>query len=186
MKKLIVITGGARSGKSAFAEKLARESDAPVLYIATAIPFDVEMQDRIAHHRKRRPASWDTWEGYRNLTAVFDNSARTYRVILLDCITILVSNWLLEHSKATADQFDAAAMERLERRIWADLQGFLDAAARHGVTVLLVTNEVGYGIVPENQLARIFRDIAGRINQAIAARADEVYLIVCGLPLKIK
>jgi adenosylcobinamide kinase/adenosylcobinamide-phosphate guanylyltransferase len=186
MGDLILITGGARSGKSAYAEKLARNLGGPVLYIATAVPFDQEMQDRIARHRERRPVDWDTYEGNRNLAAVFKSPARNYRTVLLDCVTILITNLLLQEEGAESGNFAAAAWERIEQNIWGEIQTFLNAAAQTTVTVIMVTNEVGDGIVPENQLARFFRDIAGRINQAIATRADRVYLLVCGLPVKLK
>jgi adenosylcobinamide kinase/adenosylcobinamide-phosphate guanylyltransferase len=186
MSKLILVTGGARSGKSTYAEKLARDLDRPVLYLATAVPFDDEMRERIAKHRARRPAHWGTWEGTRNLRTVFDGPAQNYSVLLLDCVTILVSNWLLEAVGAGAENWEAAAIEQLEQRISAEIQSFLEAARQHAATVIMVTNEVGAGIVPENKLARLFRDIAGRINQYLAAQADEVDLVVCGLPVKIK
>jgi adenosylcobinamide kinase/adenosylcobinamide-phosphate guanylyltransferase len=183
---LILITGGARSGKSTYAEKLARDLGGPVLYIATAVPFDAEMQDRIARHRERRPADWDTWEGYRNLAAVFESPPRNYRVVLLDCVTIMVTNLLLQSDGDEPEKLNATAWDRVEQNIWGEVQAFLTAAAGSEATVIMVTNEVGSGIVPENQLARIFRDTAGRINQAIATRAQTVYLVVCGLPVKIK
>jgi adenosylcobinamide kinase/adenosylcobinamide-phosphate guanylyltransferase len=186
MGQLILITGGARSGKSTYAEQLARNLDRPVLYIATAIPFDTEMQERVAKHRARRPADWATWEGYRNLREVFDRRDQTYSVLLVDCLTILVSNWLLERGSAGMENWEAVAPDELEQMIHIELQTFLDAAGQREATVIMVTNEVGAGIVPENKLARLFRDIAGRINQTVAARADQVYLVVCGLPVKLK
>lgn len=186
MKNLILVTGGARSGKSTFAEQLVRDGDGPVLYIATAVGFDTEMRERIAKHRRQRPAAWDTWEGYQNLKAVFNVDMPNYRTILLDCITLYVSNWLLQKPELVGDGWDLLALEELERAILTDLREFLDEAERRAVKVVMVTNEVGYGIVPENKLARIFRDVAGRVNQAIAARAELVYLVVCGQPLRIK
>jgi adenosylcobinamide kinase/adenosylcobinamide-phosphate guanylyltransferase len=186
MAQLILVTGGVRSGKSNYAEQLARNLGQPVLYIATALPFDGEMQERIAHHRARRPADWDTWEAYRDLRTIFDRPDQTYPVLLVDCLTILVSNWLLERDAAGGEKWETIAPQELEQMIQAELRAFLDAAGQHGATVIMVTNEVGAGIVPENKLARLFRDIAGRINQTVAARADEVYLLVCGLPVKIK
>lgn len=186
MADLILITGGARSGKSSYAEQLARDVGERVLYVATAIGFDAEMQDRIARHRQQRPAHWDTWEGYQNLKTIFDDQSKTYDVILLDCITLLVSNWILQQTEATMVGWDGASLERLEQRIIEELRSFLDEAIRRNVTVIMVTNEVGFGIVPENQLARIFRDVAGRVNQYIATRARTVYLVVCGQALQIK
>jgi adenosylcobinamide kinase/adenosylcobinamide-phosphate guanylyltransferase len=186
MGDLILVTGGARSGKSTYAEKLARDLGRPVLYIATAVPFDREMRDRIARHRARRPADWDTYEGDRNLAAVFKSHPHSYRTVLLDCVTILITNLLLQADGVETGNLGAAVWEKIEQNIWGELQAFLTAATQATATVIIVTNEVGYGIVPENQLARIFRDIAGRVNQQLAARAQTVYLVVCGLPVKLK
>ncbi|HEY8462618.1 MAG TPA: bifunctional adenosylcobinamide kinase/adenosylcobinamide-phosphate guanylyltransferase [Bacillota bacterium] len=185
MGSIILVTGGARSGKSRYAEQLASNIGKRVLYLATAIGFDDEMQDRIARHQQRRPPEWETWEGYHNLKAVFADPAKTYDAILLDCVTLLVSNRLLETEAAEAPG-DAATLERLEQAIIADLGAFLDAVEQRQTTLIMVTNEVGWGIVPENRLARIFRDLAGRVNQYLATRAHRVYLLVCGQVLPVK
>lgn len=186
MTELILITGGARSGKSSYAQQLADDLGERVLYVATAIGFDAEMQDRIARHRQQRPAHWDTWEGWQNLKTIFTHQSETYDVILLDCLTLLVSNWLLHQTEATLEEWDGAALEQLEQSIIEDLRSFLEEASRRQTTVIMVTNEVGFGIVPENRLARIFRDVAGRVNQYIATRAKTVYLVICGQVLQIK
>ncbi|HYH01827.1 MAG TPA: bifunctional adenosylcobinamide kinase/adenosylcobinamide-phosphate guanylyltransferase [Bacillota bacterium] len=186
MGNLILVTGGARSGKSTFAEQLIRDAGEPVLYIATAVGFDVEMRERIAKHRQQRPPTWDTWEGYRNLKAVFNDTGPNYRSILLDCVTLCVSNWLLQETEIAVGEWDTVVLDQIEQAILADLREFLDETERRNTKVVMVTNEVGCGIVPENKLARVFRDVAGRVNQVIATRASTVYLIVCGQPLRIK
>lgn len=206
MGKIILVTGGARSGKSTFAEKLAGSTGDKVLYIATSIPFDDEMKDRVKRHRERRPANWSTFEGYKNLKQVFHLKDQSFEVILLDCVTIMITNLLFElagfHDSAQGefniDELRDEAIESIEKEILKEVKEFIDEAKlklkdetkseneEKSKDVILVTNEVGFGIVPDNKLGRIFRDIAGRINQYIASRAEEVYLVVCGLPLKIK
>lgn len=184
MSNLILITGGVRSGKSALAESMARNRTNDVLYVATAIPFDMEMKDRIAKHRQRRPPNWDTYEGYQDLTRIFQG--KNYEVIVLDCVTIMISNLILDLMDRDFEKLLGEDWDKIEAIIMNEVKEFLDEAARRAATVIMVTNEVGFGIVPENKMARVFRDIAGRINQYIASRAAEVYLVVCGLPQKIK
>jgi len=186
MRKVILVTGGARSGKSTYAENLAKAVGNDVMYIATSIPFDDEMKERIKKHRERRPANWGTFEGYLNLKEIFYKKDIHFEAILLDCITIMITNLMFEFGGFEIENLDEEAINAIEKRILLEISEFLDEAKLNQKTVILVTNEVGFGIVPDNRLARIFRDIAGRINQYVAARADEVYLVVCGLPLKIK
>ncbi len=186
MGKLILITGGARSGKSVFAESIAVKSGKKVLYVATALPTDVEMQARIDKHRQRRPQEWDTFEGYQDLKRIFHSGQGNYDLILLDCVTVMISNLIYDLTGAALDQMSAADLELIEKKISLEIKEFIDEAVARQVTLIMVTNEVGYGIVPNYPLARFFRDVAGRINQLIAFRANEVYLTVCGLPMKIK
>jgi adenosylcobinamide kinase/adenosylcobinamide-phosphate guanylyltransferase len=184
MGKLILITGGARSGKSALAEQMAVDAGEPVLYIATATPCDDEMKDRIIRHRQRRPSHWETYEGYKDLEEVFKH--KNYPTIILDCVTVMIANLLFSAADKDITAMSAAEVEKLEDLVRYQIKKFLDEMGRHDTTVIMVTNEVGSGIVPENRLARVFRDIAGRMNQMIASRASEVYWVVCGLPQKIK
>lgn len=166
---LVLVLGGARSGKSRFAETMLRESGLEVHYIATAEALDGEMDERIAHHRAARPAEWTTHEVPLDLPARLAEIARPGRAILVDCLTLWLTN-LMMAGRDIAAAFDALAevCPRLEGR------------------VLFVSNEVGLGIVPEHRMARDFRDDAGRLHQRIAALADEVYFIAAGLPLKMK
>ena len=186
MGKAILITGGARSGKSTYAEKLARELGGDVLYIATSIPFDEEMKSRVKKHRESRPDRWHTYEGYRGLGRVISESGSQYNGILLDCVTVMVTNLLLEYPDINYDNARYEDFAEAERAINEEVEELLKGIANTAATVIMVTNELGSGIVPENLLGRVFRDIAGRVNQHIAAHCDEVFLTVCGLPLKLK
>ncbi len=165
--RLTLLLGGARSGKSRHAEQLVTALPPPWIYAATAQPLDAEMRARIAVHRARRAAGWITVEAPIDLAGAIRTAAA--RPILVDCLTLWVSNLLLEG----ADMAEATAA----------LDAALDARKAPAV---LVANEVGLGIVPDNALARAFRDAAGQLNQHLAARSDRVLFLVAGLPIKIK
>ena len=173
MAKIILITGGARSGKSAFAEKLAMRAGERVAYIATAEIWDSEMAERVDLHRNRRPSGWQTYEAPRQAENAMDAATFHADLILFDCLTVYSTNCLL----ALPEELDP------RQRRNAVLES---VAQRCPGTVLFVTNEVGDGIVPDNALAREFRDVAGLVNQKVAQAADEVYWVVCGLPVEIK
>jgi adenosylcobinamide kinase/adenosylcobinamide-phosphate guanylyltransferase len=165
--KVTFVIGGARSGKSRYAEGLIAELPPPWTYVATAEALDAEMAERIAAHRVRRGSTWRTVEAPRDLAAALTASGAT--PVLIDCLTLWLSNLML----AGADiEMETA---RLEEAL---------AAAR--APVVLVANEVGSGIVPEHALGRKFRDLQGVLNQRIAARADRVVLVVAGLPMVLK
>lgn len=185
MGKLILITGGARSGKSTFAEKMAASISGNVLYIATAVAFDEEMHERIEKHKLSRPSSWKTYEGYKNIDNVI-TSANNYDVILLDCVTVMLTNLLWEYPGMDFDVPTKEILNKAEEYVRDEFNKLLRAAAQYNGNLIMVTNELGSGLVPEAPIARNFRDIAGRINQTIAAKCDEVYLTVCGIPLQIK
>jgi len=170
MGKLIFITGGARSGKSAFAQKLANGLSKKVTYIATAGARDKEMELRIKIHRKNRPSHWKIVEREKNVTEVLSRIAEKSEVILLDCLTLLISNLLLSGKK----------------EILKEIRQLVNEVKKAKATVLIVSNEVGMGIVPDNRLARQFRDMAGKANQIVAQAADEVYLVISGIPVKVK
>ena len=180
---MILVTGGARSGKSRHAEALIAYSP-QVLYIATSQIFDEEMAARIQHHRDGRPPHWRTAECWRHLDALITPDNAPEEAILLECVTTMVTNLLFAMGGDTdPDNWDYAAMEQA---IEDEIRALIDACQRCPAQVVLVTNEVGMGIVPENRLARHFRDIAGRVNQRLAAAADEVWLVVSGIGVKIK
>lgn len=180
---MYLITGGARSGKSSHAERMASASER-VLYIATSKILDAEMAERIAHHRASRPAHWRTVEQYRDLSSVIGPHNDPREAVLLECITTLITNLIFDAAGETPEEeWDFAAVER---QVNDQIEALLAACAACPSPVYLVTNEVGMGIVPENRLARHFRDIAGRVNQRLAARAQEVWLVVSGIGVKIK
>lgn len=165
----LFVLGGARSGKSRLAQHRAEALAGRHIFVATAEAYDDEMRDRIARHRADRDARWSTVEAPRDLAAILAAHDADDVVILVDCLTLWVSNLLL----AGAD-------------IGAATDALCNAMASVRGRLILVANEVGYGIVPDNALARRFRDDAGRVNQAVAAIADEVVLVAAGLPLRLK
>jgi adenosylcobinamide kinase / adenosylcobinamide-phosphate guanylyltransferase len=173
--KLILVLGGVRSGKSHFAEKWAtrRAVGKPVLYLATGEATDEEMAERIDRHRAERPEHWLTMESPLYVTEAVQNAPVT-PVVLLDCLTLLSSNWLL--SDENSDQ---------ETALKAELQSLLAHLARTETCLVVVSNEVGMGIVPAYALGRRYRDMLGRLNQWLASQADLVYLMVAGLPIEV-
>ena len=186
MGSIVLITGGARSGKSTYAEKLALATKGKVLYIATSIPFDDEMKDRVKKHKERRPTTWDTFEGYKDLKQVFNNPKIQFDTILLDCITIMVTNLMFDYAGDNFDALTCDDIDIMEKGILEEVSDFLDESQKSSKEIILVTNELGAGIVPENKMARVFRDIAGRVNQYIASRATQVNMVVCGIQINIK
>ncbi|MDV7022711.1 bifunctional adenosylcobinamide kinase/adenosylcobinamide-phosphate guanylyltransferase [Atlantibacter subterranea] len=181
---MILITGGARSGKSRHGERLVQGMAERVLYIATSMIFDDEMAERIKHHQLSRPAHWRTVEAWRDVPAVITPENDPQEAILLECITTLISNLLFDFVGDTPEEsWDYVA---IEAHIDAHITQLLAACAACPSPVVLVTNEVGMGIVPENRLARHFRDIAGRVNQRLAEQAEQVWLVVSGIGVKIK
>ena len=181
---LVLVTGGARSGKSGYAEQRASETGGRVGYIATAAVTDADMADRIARHKASRPAEWDTFETYCGF-AELTHSERFAQcdTLLLDCLTTLTTNHMMD-SGLDFDTCDMEAVQLLEEKITADVDDLLAAAA--GKRLIVVTNEVGQGIVPAYRMGSLFRDMAGRLNMHVAARADEVICMISGLPLRLK
>lgn len=173
--QLVLILGGARSGKSTTAERLARDGER-VLFIATAEALDEAMQRRIAAHRRYRPEHWDTLEEPIDVTRAVRPLVDRYDTFVLDCLTLWVSNLLLEDEEASVAE--GAVLETVRR-----LLDLIDAA---GGRWILVSNEVGQGIVPASPLGREYRDVLGRVNQLVASRADKAYLMVAGLALELK
>ncbi|MGQ2933872.1 MAG: bifunctional adenosylcobinamide kinase/adenosylcobinamide-phosphate guanylyltransferase [Sphingopyxis sp.] len=165
----LFVLGGARSGKSRYAQARTEAAGGSPVFVATAEAFDDEMHERIARHQADRDARWRTVEAPRDLPAAIDALNSREAVVLVDCLTLWVSNLLL----ADAD------IPRASRELCA-------ALARFEGTLILVANEVGLGIVPDNALARAFRDAAGQLNQSVAATVDEVVLLTAGLPLTLK
>lgn len=165
----LLVLGGARSGKSRYAQTRAEALDGELVYLATAQALDAEMGERIERHRADRGPRWTTVEAPVELTAAIRAEGRAGRVLLIDCLTLWTSNLLLA-----------------DRDIGAATGDLVAAIGEAGCPLILVANEVGLGIVPDNALARRFRDEAGRVNQRIAAAVDEVMFVAAGLPLRLK
>ncbi len=182
--RIIFITGGVRSGKSRFAEKTAMEHGRNVAYLATAVAVDEEMISRIERHRNGRPKEWATFEGYRGLDRILREAAAC-DVVLLDCLTVMTTNIMME-TDLEWENISHETAERVEADIIAEIDRFIAAARVFEGTVVVVSNELGMGLVPPYPLGRYFRDYVGRANQRLAEAADEVYFMVSGIPLKIK
>jgi adenosylcobinamide kinase / adenosylcobinamide-phosphate guanylyltransferase len=178
MARIVLVTGGCRSGKSAYAQALAESFPGPRLFVATCPVTDDEMRRRIeAHQRARRDRGWETVEEQLDLPGVLRRS-ETHNVLLVDCVTLWVNNVMYE-----AEQ---GGREVTEADIVARCREFLSAAGACRGMVIFVTNEVGMGVVSENAQARLFRDLVGRANQTIATQADTVTLVTCGIPRHLK
>ncbi|MBA3533785.1 MAG: bifunctional adenosylcobinamide kinase/adenosylcobinamide-phosphate guanylyltransferase [Ardenticatenales bacterium] len=178
-KRLILLLGGARSGKSRLAEQWADEQGQNVLFVATAQAFDADMQERIARHRAERPTHWQTLEAPLAVSHALQPVMQSYDTVVVDCITLLASNVLLTLPE---DCTQAMATNAVLEEIEALLASYQDSEA----TWIVVSNEVGMGIVPPSTLGRLFRDALGRANQRLASVADEVVLLVAGLPWWLK
>jgi len=184
MGKLSLILGGARSGKSTYAEKLAKERGGDsVVYLATSEAKDDEMRARIAKHRAARPSAWVTLEAPRRIAQVLGRERHGETLVLVDCITVLVANILLkEGGGAEGDPFQSKVGEAVD----AEVAELLEFIRQSDADFLLVSNEVGMGLVPAYALGRAYRDLLGRVNQRLAAAADEVFFLVAGLPMRVK
>jgi adenosylcobinamide kinase / adenosylcobinamide-phosphate guanylyltransferase len=178
-----LILGGARSGKSAMAERLARESGKDVVYLATAHAGDGEMGERIAHHRARRPAHWPTVEESLALAGALRRECTAGRLVLVDCLTLWLTNLMLCGEEPLPESGKLLLPARFDQER-AALLDVLDAGLPG--ELILVSNEVGMGIVPMGALSRRFADEAGWLNQEVAARASRVILVAAGLPLVLK
>ena len=208
MSSFTLVTGGARSGKSHFAELLAAQPKRPVIYIATAQIWDEEMALRVKKHRQQRPSTWRLIEEPRNIRDTLIQLKDEDAVILLDCVTLWLTNLLLagqaeQSHRARQDTPSGPSREnfplglqndnddnyiyaQVEPQILTTVQEVAQLAHEIKPQVIFVTNEVGQGIVPENPLSRAYRDLAGRSNQILAHSADHVYMVVAGLPIEIK
>lgn len=179
MGRIILVTGGSRSGKSSFAQRLAEQRPGSRLFVATCPVTDKEMEIRILRHiRDRRKGNWDTVEEPVNLAEQIAKAA-TYDTVLIDCLTLWINNMMFDEASGHEEILD-------EHRVAEKAGRLVDEAAKHPGEVIMVTNEVGLGIVPENEMARRYRDLVGRCNQCVGRDADKVYLVICGIPMQIK
>ena len=186
MSKTILVTGGARSGKSSFAESLIKERGERILYVATAKPIDEEMRDRIRMHREQRPDHWDTLEQYRGLGEVLPERSKHYDGILLDCVTIMSTNILFDLPFMKEADIPIDRCHEAEDLLMKEIDAITGAFSKLECDLILVTNEIGSGLVPEYPLSRFFRDALGRANQKLGKACDEVYFVACGIPMKMK
>jgi len=175
-KQIILLLGGARSGKSRYAQQLAGELGGKVLFIATGEALDEEMQARIAEHRKNRPKSWRTLEIPADIGRGIEKGIGDAEVVLIDCLTLLVSNLL--HGEPDYPE--------AEKRMLSEINELIAAMDKLDASFIIVSNEVGMGLVPETKLGRIYRDMLGKSNQLLASHATEVYLMVACLPVQVK
>ena len=185
MGRLILVTGGARSGKSSFAEETVRGLGDNILYIATATAFDDEMKERIRRHRLQRPSNWETLEAYRDFERTLPGMMKGRDAVLLDCVTVMVSNIMLQNAMDW-EKLSVEDINEVELEVVQQMGMLLSIVKEADIPFILVTNELGMGVVPPYVLGRAIRDIAGRVNQQLARAADEVYLCVSGIPVKIK
>lgn len=182
-KRVILIIGGARSGKSRFAAELALKSGGPVLFVATAEAGDEEMKQRIEEHRRERPADWATLEVTTHIGSHIGQKIGKARVVVVDCITLLVNNIFSQYTDRSSEQIDA---HLIEEKLTSEINGLVECINQVDAGFIIVTNEVGLGLVPANRVGRLYRDLLGRANQILAQRADEIYIMLAGLPLRIK
>jgi adenosylcobinamide kinase/adenosylcobinamide-phosphate guanylyltransferase len=179
--EILFVTGGARSGKSTYAERLAAASGREVTYLATMIPGDHELRERVDRHRARRPAAWTTIEAPRGIADAL-RAAPAEACVLLDCLSLWVTNVLMDLADEDPPQAD---LDALEAALDAEVAAFLEEASARGGPVVVVTNEVGAGIVPAYPLGRVYRDLLGRVNQRVSRSADRAWLLVSGRALEL-
>ena len=182
MSKVTLLLGGARSGKSFYAQEEAKKVK-KVLFVATAEAGDEDMRRRIRKHQDDRPSNWRTLEATTHIGQHIEDTIENEELVIIDCITLLVTNILCQIDEKDFDTCDEAL---LEKKVHAEINELRDCLKNVDSDFIIVSNEVGLGIVPDNRISRIYRDLLGRANQMLAANADEVYLMIAGIPLRIK
>ncbi|WP_314340191.1 bifunctional adenosylcobinamide kinase/adenosylcobinamide-phosphate guanylyltransferase [Leptotrichia wadei] len=193
---LIFVTGGAKSGKSKFAEEMLlklNNGKQKNIYLATSLIFDEEMKEKIRLHKKRRKNDWFTVETYKNfeneLNNFFENNDKTKNNMLVDCLTNMITNIIFENKNIDWDNFEKKmyiqTLEKLNKNVENSVNKLLNVTNEFE-NVIIVSNELGMGLVPSYPVGRYFREIAGKMNQIVAEKADEVYFVVSGIPMKIK
>jgi len=183
VRKIILLLGGARSGKSQFAQELAHKAAGEVLFVATATAEDEDMRLRILKHRSERPASWRTLEVPFNIGLAIKQGMGETELVVIDCITLLINNIFC---KFDLSQFETIEESVLGDQVAEEIQELVKCIETTPGSYIIVSNEVGLGLVPDNRMGRLYRDFLGRANQTLARCADEVYLMVAGIPLRVK
>lgn len=187
MGRILYFTGGARSGKSAQAEKYIFERDySKRIYVATSIPFDDEMKSRVRKHREQRGENWLTIEGYRDLVEKITPNIQEGGVILLDCLTNMVTNLMIMDRECDWDNISTLEVDKIENEIKEEVEKLFRFIKEQPMDLVIVSNEIGLGVIPPYPLGRYFRDICGRMNQIAGQYSDEAYMAVSGLQLKLK
>ena len=181
-----LVLGGARSGKSAIGERLAAESGAPVLYVATAEVIDDEMAARVERHRARRPGHWRTLDAPRDLPAALVHDARPNECVLIDAVDVWLANELLRLHSGEGESIPRALAAETEQQLLGDVEDVASWASARSSPVIFVSSEVGSGVVPPYPLGRLFRDILGAANQALAAKSAHVFMVVAGVPVDLR
>lgn len=180
---MILVTGGCRSGKSEYGEKLVEAMGEKYLYLATGKILDEDMNRRVEKHQLRRGPMWTTYEGYECLETV---DYRGYDGILLDSVTSMVTNLFFDSIGSDSEDFSKINYSEAEAHILEVLNRFISSAETEALPLVLVTDEIGLGVVPDTPLGRGFRDILGRVNQYLVSKAERVYFVISGIPIKIK
>jgi adenosylcobinamide kinase / adenosylcobinamide-phosphate guanylyltransferase len=183
LKVVRLILGGARSGKSTFAQEFARQNATRVLFVATATAGDEDMRLRIQKHQSERPANWRTLEASTHLGNQILPRIEDAELVIIDCITLLVNNIFARHPD---DEFETIPDSVLEKEVMEEVDELQGCLSKARASFIIISNEVGLGIVPDNRMGRLYRDILGRANQRLAQCSDEVYLLVAGIPLIVK
>ena len=181
-KECILILGGARSGKSRFAKELASDFGDRVLFAATAEALDEEMKQRIEEHKRERPAHWRSLEVPTGIGKRIREESSNTQVVIVDCLTLLVSN-VMGQCYDDPEQMNA---ELVQEQLTTEIDELTECIDSSAATFILVSNEVGMGLVPENRLGRLYRDLLGKTNQIFAQRADRVYFMLSGIPFSLK
>lgn len=180
-----LIIGGARSGKSSFAEKYCLERNTKPAYIATAQIYDSEMEERVKKHKERRKNNWQDYEEPYEISKLLQELYKEHSLILMDCLTVYITNLMLKDYQEDPFLDKEKFMERKEEEICKEVENIIKAVPQDKELVI-VSNEVGFGIVPDNFLSRVFRDISGRMNQLISQEGDQIIMVCAGIPIKIK
>lgn len=183
-KKCILILGGARSGKSSFAQHLASQLGEKVLFVATAAGLDEEMKRRIEEHQKGRPKSWRTLESLTGVGKSIAEHGRDAQVVIVDCVTLLINN-VFEECKSSLG-LEEVDEDLLEKRVTAEMQELIACIGKLDASFVIVSNEVGSGLVPVTMVGRTYRDLLGKANQELARRSDQVYLMIAAIPIRMK
>lgn len=180
------VIGGARSGKSTFAEKKAKEYADKVLYLATSVITDQSMADRVRKHQEQRPKSWSTLEMYSNFEDLANHKEfKECEAVIIDCITTLIGNFMFD-SKIDFDSCGPEEVNKLEKKVTMEVLSLIEVCNKNNKKLVIVSNETGMGVVPSYYMGNYFRDMSGRINREVADKADFMYFIFSGIPIKLK